>query len=139
MKMTEEELQAKRDKEFADMMDEYTRVSMEIEEENNKAYRCAKENITYDVCYIDEVLEGCSWHDKGIVELFPSDYKSGSYPNHSFYREKDGYHNYMKQYEDENFHCMVAQWSVGDSGDSFEGIILFPLKDGRYWKVDYSC
>ena len=31
------------------------------------------------------------------------------------------------------------QHSVGWTGDSFEGVYYFPIEDGRYLAVEYSC
>ncbi len=36
-------------------------------------------------------------------------------------------------------HWYVYQITVGMEGDSFEGYLLLPLKNGKYFKVSYSC
>ena len=36
-------------------------------------------------------------------------------------------------------HWYVYQRTVGMEGDSFEGFLLLPLKNGKYFKVSYSC
>ena len=33
----------------------------------------------------------------------------------------------------------VDQWSVGDSGDSFEGFIYGKFDEGKWLKIPYSC
>jgi hypothetical protein len=36
-------------------------------------------------------------------------------------------------------HYYVWQQTTSMEGDSYSGHLLFPLKDGRYFKCSYSC
>lgn len=53
-------------------------------------------------------------------------------------RETTG--EYQKEYGYDCFEgYWVDQWSVGDSGDSFNGYIYIQLKENRWLKMYYSC
>jgi hypothetical protein len=102
-----------------------------------------KTNIDYDIELIEEMLGDIdSWNHIGFVEIEKTDYKAGGYQSYDFFKIKDSDDKkyYMKQdMSDENtFHNLVWQ-TVGYCEDDYSGFLLFPLKDGRYWKVSYSC
>lgn len=42
------------------------------------------------------------------------------------------------KYEGEEIEYWVWQ-TVGHCEDDFSGFLLLPMKDGRYWKIGYSC
>lgn len=95
--------------------------------------------VGYPFRWIGEILYDSSWHPKGIVNAVSSDHKSYSYPNYTFLKILEDGHLVMRQDERKKFHTLVIQWSRGMEGDSYGGFLYFPLKDGRYWKVEYSC
>ena len=106
---------------------------------NNEAIEFVKQNINFDFDLID--FDDLSyWKHEGYVEVEKTDYKNGFYPNYDFYVEKGNpkSHKYMKQDEDENFHSMVWQ-TTGCCEDDYSGFQLFPLSDGRYWKISFEC
>jgi hypothetical protein len=116
-------------------------ADMKIEDEriaalNAAAIEFVKANINYDFDLID--LDGINWKHEGYVEVEKSDFKNGFYPNHEFYKVKDENLNYMKQDEDGEFHNMVWQ-TTGACEDDYSGFQLFPLSNGKYWKISYYC
>jgi len=125
----------------ADMKAAFKEMRMESEKQdiiNNEAIEFVKLNIQYSFEMIDfSDLE--FWQHEGFVELEKSDYKSCFYPTYDFYTEKGSkaYH-YMKQDVDGEFHNMV--WQItGHCEDDYSGYILYPLSNGKYWKISYSC
>ena len=41
------------------------------------------------------------------------------------------------EHQGEGQYC--NQHSIGWTGDSFEGVYYFPIEDGRYLAIEYSC
>jgi len=84
------------------------------------------------------------WTPIDIVEIYNTDEKKWGYNTYQHVRIKDDkdYLLYMIQpYEDEirgiNHYCV---WQItGMSGDEYSGYLLFPLKNGKYFKVSYAC
>lgn len=83
------------------------------------------------------------WEPMDIVEIYNTDEKSTGYSSYQHVRIKDDKSNllYMKQDEDEihniNHYCV---WQTcGIMGDDYSGFLLFPLKNGRYFKISYVC
>lgn len=102
-----------------------------------------KDNIDYPIELIMEELEDLDfWEHVSYVQMEKTDQKESGYQSFDFYVEPGDRCGslYMKQDEDATgYHKLIMQWSVGDSGDSWSGFLLFPLKDGNYWKISYSC
>ena len=96
-----------------------------------------KNHIDYDFDLIEEFLMDDWMHDS-YVEVEETDYKNGFYPSYTFYKEKVNEKSllYMKQDEEGKYHNMVWQTDIEDD---YSGFLLFPLNDGRYWKISYSC
>lgn len=42
------------------------------------------------------------------------------------------------KFGESNDHWLVWQ-TCGYSGDDYSGFMMFPMRDGTYWLVDYSC
>lgn len=105
--------------------------------------------------YFDFIENHDSYRHEGIVEIVETDEKQSGYgQNQRNCRIKDSgmsglymyttmeveyFYGYEGEYEGEMVEYWVNQWSIGTEGDSFAGYLLFPLSDGRYWKVGYSC
>ncbi len=110
-------------------------------EENQKHLRFVKQNIDFNFNLLLEQLNDMeSWRHQGFVEVEKTDYKASGYRSYDFYLqkgEKDKRY-YMRQDDEGNYHNMVWQ-TVGILGDDFSGYLLVPLKDGRYWKIFYTC
>lgn len=81
------------------------------------------------------------WGIDGIVEVTPTNEQIHGYPRHECGRIKDekGY-LYMKCNSDVKYidHYYIWQTS-GYLGDDYSGFCLYPLKDGKYLKISYSC
>lgn len=103
---------------------------------NAEAIEFVKANINYDFGLID--LDGVNWQHEGYVEVEKSDFKNGFYPSHEFYKVKGEKLNYMRQDDDGEFHNMVWQ-TTGACEDDYSGFQLFPLSNGKYWKISYYC
>ena len=83
------------------------------------------------------------WQPLGIVEIYHTDEKTGGYSSYQHVRIKDDEDKLLYLLQDENEirginHCCVWQ-TCGMMGDDFSGYLLFPLKDGKYFKINYSC
>lgn len=83
-----------------------------------------------------------TWMPLGYVEVYEVTEKSGGYSNYQHARIKDGKQNllYMKQ------ECQIRNvdheyvWqAVGCCGDDYSGFILFPLSNGRYLQIEFTC
>jgi len=82
------------------------------------------------------------WIPEGIVDIVLTDEKSSGYSTYQHARVKDtkDKYLYMKIECDEVKgvdHYYVWQ-TTGCCEDDYSGYLLFPLKDGRYFKVWYS-
>lgn len=82
------------------------------------------------------------WNPIEIVEIELTDEKRSGYSTYQHVRVKNDKVRrlYMKQTESEirgiNHICV---WQINEYEDSYSGNILFPLKDGTYFKIGYSC
>jgi len=132
MNPTTEQINADMKAYYADLKIEDERIAAL----NSEAIEFVKANIKYDFDFID--LEDISWKHEGYVEVEESDYKNGFYPNHKFYKVKGEKLNYMRQDDDGEFHNMVWQ-TTGACEDDYSGFQLFPLSNGKYWKISYYC
>ena len=85
-----------------------------------------------------------------MVEIELTDEKERDYPNHQCCRVKDEkFYLYMyhedsletiEESEHEGEHIKYYVWQqTGMLGDDFSGYLLLPLKNGKWWKVNYSC
>jgi hypothetical protein len=112
-------------------------VQRGIVRKNNAAVMFVKDNISYDFDLIE--LDDLDWQHIGYVEVEETDEKESGYSDYKFYYEKgDRKLKYMRQDDEGDYHNLVWQ-TVGYLGDDYSGYLLFPLKDGRYWKILYSC
>lgn len=118
---------------------EYQKFIAEENAANEKELEFVKANINYDFNLMSEMLED-TWSHIGYFEMEKSNYKSGAYPSYDFYREKDNPKSleYMRQDDDGEYHNLVWQ-TVGCCGDDFSGFLLFPLSNGKYWKISFEC
>jgi hypothetical protein len=127
------------------MSDSYKEVEQEITriEKEKKSWKKKLKgliNVTGLFRYLEE-MDG--WYPYGFVEVYDTDEKRGGYKSYQHVRIKDDKDNllYMKQPESEIKgidHCCVWQ-TVGHLGDDYSGYLLYPLKNGLYFKVGYSC
>lgn len=134
-KMTEKD-----EADFKQAMDAMYEYELGILKKNNLAKRLVKRLINYKFAMISDQMEDLEkWEHEGFIEVELSDHKNGCYPHHLFYTEKGNKASvhYMRCDDNGEFHYMVFQ--VNPYEDSYSGYLLFPLNDGRHWKISYSC
>jgi len=125
--------------------DDVVKEQEERLEINEKEIENVKSLIDYDFELIEEYLEDNDWWKHiGYVEVIKSDYKNCFYPSYDFYIEKglEKTLHCMRQddSEDNTFHVLVYQTDGGyGAEDSYFGYLLFPLTNGKYWKIQYQC
>lgn len=83
------------------------------------------------------------WMPEGIVEIVLTDEKRSGYSTYQHARIKDDKERllYMKTDCDEVRkidHYYVWQ-TTGCCEDDYSGYLLFPLSNGKYFKITYSC
>lgn len=119
---------------------------LEIERQDKKLKREWRVKLKglINVSGLFKHLEGMMfWQPFGIVEIYHTDEKPDGYSSYQHVRIKDDEDKLLYLLQDENEirginHCCVWQ-SCGMMGDDFSGYLLFPLKDGKYFKINYSC
>lgn len=86
-----------------------------------------------------------SWTPIDIVEIKLTDEKSSGYSSYQHARivgTKDK-HLYMRQeIKSDEPMCLTYYYiwqTVGMLGDDFSGFLLYPLNDGKFFKISYSC
>lgn len=98
------------------------------------------DNVTGLIRFLED---SAYWTPMGMVDIVLTDEKSGGYSGYQHARISDdsSKHLYKKMPCDEIRgidHYYVWQ-SVGYCEDDYYGYMLFPLKNGKYYKVSYSC
>lgn len=78
-----------------------------------------------------------SWGIEGIVELELTDEKKSGYSKNYQCARIKGEKGYL--YTDWNGKGVFNWQQTGYLGDDYSGYLLYPLKDGKYLKVSYSC
>lgn len=127
------------------MSDAYKEVERELDkvEKEKKLWKQKLKgliNINGLFRYLNEME---SWYPYGFVEIYETDEKISGYKSYQHVRIKNDNDRllFMKQPESEIRgidHCCVWQ-TVGYLGDDYSGYLLYPLKNGLYFKVGYSC
>jgi len=127
------------------MSDSYKEVEQEIAriEKEKKSWKKKLKGLINVTGLFRNFEEMEGWYPYGFVEVYDTDEKRGGYKSYQHVRIKDDKDNllYMKQPESEIKgidHCCVWQ-TVGHLGDDYSGYLLYPLKNGLYFKVGYSC
>jgi hypothetical protein len=83
------------------------------------------------------------WTPVGIVEIQLTDEKTSGYRNYQHARvvsDPEDRHLYMKT--DCEVHSVPYYYvwqTTGCCEDDYSGYLLFPLKDGKFFKVSYCC
>lgn len=105
-------------------MAEYYNALREIERKNNRILRAVK-SVKGKTFYnhLIEYLKNCETTDYNIWEIV-------RVPQGKEQKVTECGRAIKKEW--------VQQWSVGDSGDSWSGIICVELKPGRYLKFNFS-
>ena len=97
-------------------------------------------NVTGVFKYLDDNLY---WWPEDIVEIELSDKYESGYRDHQHAKVINDKHNklYMKVPMDEirNVDHYYVWQTCGYMGDDYSGWMLFPLKNGKYFRVYYNC
>lgn len=111
-----------------------------LQEKNQKAIDQVKQLIAYPWEYISEHLEELGWEDDGFCEVeflssIPIVYSQIAEGHYHIKGQPD---KIFSKYKEGNglFYYLVYQRQYAD--DLYGGWLLFPLKNGQYWKVGYS-
>lgn len=139
------------DEEYKKIMDDYAESERQFYKEQVRLKADWKEKLKDLIPKYDVLMEWLSdglddWTPIGIVEVYEVEEKASGYSNYQHVRIKDDEEKllYMKN-EDEgdeeeigvNHHHV---WQMtGYLGDDYSGFMLFPMTDGRYFKVSYNC
>lgn len=138
--MTEEEIQ--------DAYDKKVEYEYKLFKEYQTALEYFKNNIDYPFDEIKEVLEDDKLYHIGYCKTERDfQYKSWKYPSHEFYKLTE---DSLKEYPALRYKRFMLQdkmpsgshnlvWQETLLEDCYHGYILLPLKDGRYWIVEYEC
>lgn len=87
--------------------------------------------------HLDE-MDG--WEPMGIVETTETDEKSNGYSRYSHVRCSDDNHLYLVQNSEIRGVKHECVWQVtGYLEDDYFGYMLYPLNNGKYFKVSYNC
>lgn len=100
---------------------------------NKDALEYVQLHIDYDIELMR--LDGLNWNHVGFVEAEITDHKNRFYSDTNFYVEKEKYDIYYARHDNGNYHELIH--SCTDCGDINQGFCLFPLTDGRYWKIEF--
>lgn len=108
-----------------------------------------KDNIDYDFEHVEEYLgfdiddkEYLNYHEHiGYVSVEKADYSHGFQPSACYYEitgdDNDKLFYCIQDESDEHtFHVLVYQ-TTGYCEDDYSGYLLFPMKDGKYWKIRF--
>ncbi len=125
--------------EFKSDMDELSNLMLEQEKEMKLAKEQAIQDVTglinLDILYFFK-NDLSYWEPQGIVDLIKYD-KFGK----PFATESNATLEYEYQEESEVKdidHIYIWQ-NNGYSGDDYSGWMLYPLSNGKYWKIYYNC
>lgn len=88
--------------------------------------------------YLNESLD--YWRPIGLTSVKLTEEKSFGYSSYQHAREVGGSPLYLQQDCDIKGinHNYVLQ-TTGYLGDDYSGFLLFPTKNGQYFKIEYSC
>ena len=98
-----------------------------------------------DLIDIDELWDDMSmnesWDIEEIVEVESTEDKNPLYPNYEFgYIKDDKSYLFMKTDHELDYIDHYYVWQqTGYLGDDYSGWMLYPLKNGKYLKISYSC
>ena len=114
----------------------------------NENLEFVKQNISYPFECIEEYInEGENYHVGYVHILKDEHYKEFGYSQYDFYslcpedqKKFNNSHRFMRQDDNEenDFHCLVWQ-TCGCCEDDYSGYLLFPLKNGTYWMINFYC
>jgi hypothetical protein len=99
---------------------------------NNRAIDYVKKHINYPFDLIELDL---NWKHENFVEVEKYPYKDSSYPSYDFFVEKNNDIKYRQQHVNGNYHELI--YEIEYYSDDNTSYVLFPLSNGKYWKISY--
>ena len=133
--------QAIAQKEFEDEMWSEVYKELDKHEKEKDCWKKELKGLINTKRLWEDMNENDYWGIDGIVELELTDEQCHGYPKHQCARIKDDRHKlYMKCSSDVKYISHYYVWqTTGYMGDDYSGWVLYPLKDRRYLKMNYSC
>lgn len=135
---------------YDDYLKEYYEYLKEERSKFEKALEVYKDNCIVPFEDIEELdvmnFEDGDFYHTGYCTVSKREYKNEQKPKREIFEIKDfegdvkedfKFILFEKQWETEGFYILLFQ-TVGCCGDDYSGYILFPMKDGRYWIVNFS-
>jgi hypothetical protein len=133
-------------KEIEELNDYLTRIFVE-EKEKDRLLKLEWRKKLIGLINVTGLFKWLDEHDYwipiGIVEIYNTNEKESGYNSYQHVRIKDDKYNiiYVVQNCNEirgvNIYCVWQTCSI--MSDDYSGYLLFPLKNGKYFKVGYSC
>ena len=135
------------DRVLDDLYKSERRIENKIRRKNKLFLRKYGRSFTFSKSVLREFLREHEYYEAiGIVEVVPSD--KGMYKNSPHYKyfeikgvERGHVYEYTKTTTDtygNDIEYLVWQ-TCGYTGDEYSGFLLFPMKNGRYYKISYQC
>lgn len=111
-----------------------------------KAYKHYLLNSDSSRELIKEMIRGCEASHIGYVKVQKVETTSyHEYPSNEYFKiipqeglDERVFKLSFVKFGESNDHWLVWQ-TCGYSGDDYSGFMMFPMRDGIYWLVDYSC
>lgn len=139
------------EEEYRKILEEEYLQEQQEREKLEKAFDYYKNHCNISVDDMDKIdfdfsFEEGKYYHIGYCEIEECpEYKNNWYPSYSFYKiAKNDANKYnledlyfMKSNEKYNFHYLVWQ-KTGFLGDDYYGYLLLPLKNNKYWIIQYS-
>lgn len=131
------------------MLDEWIKEEIAYREKWETAKTEIKDLIDHK--YFSFAEDHNTYYSEGIVEIVETDERNSGYSDYKHCRtkENDGmlymhHTSYIETLEGDSQHEgeVIEYWvwqTTGYMGDDYSGFLLLPLKDGRFWKIGYSC
>lgn len=137
---TEEEM-------FDDIWQEFTE-SDKLDQAKIKKFKHDFKNQLKGLIHVEELWvyldEMDSWMPEEIVDIVLTEEKERDFPNHQCARivadtDKVLYMKTDADAEIEGIDYYYVWQRTGYLEDDYYGFLLFPLKDGKYFKISYGC
>lgn len=111
-----------------------------------KAYKHYLLNSDSSREFVKEMIRGCEASHIGYVKVQKVETTPyHEYPSNEYFKiiPQEGFDERIFKFSfvkfgEGNDHWLVWQ-TCGYSGDDYSGFMMFPMRDGIYWLVDYSC
>ena len=136
------------DEEWKNINEDYLHELEQIDKDKKDAVLAVKNQLDFPYLYeyLEDTLDG--WFPEGIVDVKLTEEKKNGYESFQHVRVVDDEHDnhlycesedeWEVNGEDHKIEYFVWQ-TVGYSGDDYSGMMLFPMKNDKFFRVSYSC